>query len=155
MKDLADTLERDEGLEEQPYRDTEGVWTFGIGRNLEASPLSGAEWKGLLDAGEISVTLSPAGARRLLRNGILTATDACARTFFWWPRLDDVRREAIANLVFNMGMQRFGGFRKLIEAMNRGDYETAADELQDSRWFGQVGERGPRLVEQLRSGVRQ
>jgi lysozyme len=155
MRDLAETLERDEGLEEQPYRDTEGIWTFGVGRNLEANPITGPEWKALLDAGEISVTLTPPGARRLLRNGIVAATAACARTFFWWPRLDDVRREAIANLVFNMGIQRFGTFRKLIEAMNHCDYETAADELQDSRWFGQVGARGPRLVKQLRDGVRQ
>lgn len=150
---LAD-LERDEGFDPEPYKDSLGIWTLGIGRNLEANPLTGAEWKQLLDAGEIILTLNHQGAVRLLRAGEQDAQIQCATTFKWWGALDEVRRDVIANLCFNLGLTRLMGFRKMLEAMNERDYGRAADELKDSRWFTQVGKRGPRLVDQLRTGVR-
>jgi len=40
----------------------------------------------------------------------------------------------------------------LLGALEVNDYETAADEMIDSRWFTQVGLRGLELSEQLRTG---
>jgi lysozyme len=170
---LLKDLERDEGYREKPYRDTEEIWTFGIGRNLEANPLTGAEWKQLLDAGEITVSISHAGAQRLLRSGLPAIEIQCATTFAWWADLDGVRRDVIANLVYNMGIKRLFGFKQMLAAMHARNYDRAAEELQDSLWFKQVlgltasataaeveaacrrypNNRGPRLVNQLRTGV--
>lgn len=150
---LAD-LERDEAFDPEPYKDTLGIWSLGIGRNLEANPLTGTEWKQLLDAGEILLTLNHQGARRLLKTGAQDTYTQCAVTFKWWGGLDEVRRDTIANLCFNIGLTRLVAFRKMLDAMNVRDYERAAAELQDSRWFTQVGKRGPRLVNQLRTGMR-
>jgi len=151
---LIAALERDEGYRAEPYRDSLGIWTVAIGRNLEANPLTGAEWKQLLDAGEITVHISRAGAMRLLGPSVRDIEIRCATIFPWWRDCDDVRREVIANLAYNMGFARLAGFRNMLAAMQARDYERAADELADSRWYTQVGERGPRLVEQLRTGVR-
>lgn len=147
-------LERDEGFDPEPYKDSLGIWSLGIGRNLEANPLTGAEWKELLDAGEIILSISHPGALRLLRAGAHDAQTQCAITFKWWSALDEVRRDAIANLCFNLGLTRLMGFRKMLEAISARDYNRAAMELQDSRWFTQVGRRGPRLVNQLKTGIR-
>lgn len=151
---LSADLERDEGFDPEPYKDSLGIWSLGIGRNLEANPLTGAEWKQLLDAGELILTLSHQGALRLLSSGVQDAQIQCAMTFKWWGTLDEVRRDVIANLCFNLGLTRLMAFRKMLQAMSLHDYDTAAAELEDSRWFTQVGKRGPRLVAQLRTGVR-
>jgi lysozyme len=150
---LAD-LERDEGYRANAYLDTEQIWSLGIGRNLEANPLTGAEWKQLLDAGELAVSISLAGARRLVRNALPAIAVQCAGTFTWWATLDEARRDVIANLAYNMGLRKLIGFAEMLRAMHARDYDRAADELQDSRWFRQVKSRGPRLVNQLRTGIR-
>jgi lysozyme len=153
---LLTDLQRDEGYRASPYLDTAvpPKWTIGNGRNLEASPLTGSEWKALLDAKEIAVSISPNGAGRLLQNGIATARTQCLQAFPWWPQLDEVRQEVLLNLTFNMGMQRLIGFRNMLAAIKESDFETAATELLDSAYAKQVRGRAVRLANQLRSGVR-
>lgn len=153
---LLTDLQRDEGYRAAPYLDTAVPprWTFGHGKNLEAAPLTGAEWKALLDAKEIALSISPNGAARLLGNGIAAAQAQCAQAFGWWPQLDEVRREALVNLTFNMGMQRLAGFRNMLAAIQAADYDTAAEELMNSAYAKQVGARAQRLANQLRTGVR-
>jgi lysozyme len=153
---LLTDLERDEGYRAAPYLDTAvpPKWTVAHGRNLEASPLTGPEWKALLDAKEIALSISPNGAARLLGNGITAAQTQCTQAFGWWPQLDEVRREVLVNLTFNMGMQRLVGFKNMLAAVQRGDYDIAADELLDSAYSKQVGARAQRLANQLRTGVR-
>lgn len=153
---LLTDLERDEGYRAAPYLDTAipPRWTVGHGRNLEASPITGAEWKAMLDAKEIALSISPNGAARLLGNGITAAQTQCAQAFGWWPQLDEVRREVLVNLTFNMGMQRLVGFRNMLAAVKAGDYGIAAEELLDSAYAKQVGGRAVRLANQLRTGVR-
>ena len=46
------------------------------------------------------------------------------------------------------------GFHLMIAAANKGDFEEAANQLKDSVWYSQVGDRGVELVEQLRTGQR-
>lgn len=149
-------LERDEEYRATPYLDTAvpPKWTAAIGRNLEASPITGPEWKALLDVGEIAVSISHAGAQRLLGNGVVAAQMQCSQAFGWWPGLDEVRREVLVNLTFNMGMQRLVGFRNMLAAVKAGDYGIAAEELLDSAYAKQVGARAQRLADQLRTGVR-
>lgn len=153
---LADDLKRDEGFKANPYLDTATPpkLTFGHGRNLEANPLTGAEWRHLFDSGDIAVSISPQGAEWLMLAGLTDAERQCAFTFKWWTRLDPVRRDVVVNLCFNMGMPRLLGFRNMLAALDAGDFNVAADELQDSEWFREVKKRGPLLVEQLRKGVR-
>jgi len=153
---LLGDLQQDEGYRAAPYLDTAEPpkWTMGHGRNLEASPLTGSEWKALLDAKEIAVSISPNGAARLLENGIILARTQCTQAFGWWPALDEVRREVLVNLTFNMGMQRLVGFRNMLAAIKAQDFDAAAAELLDSAYAKQVGGRAVRLANQLRTGVR-
>jgi lysozyme len=70
-----------------------------------------------------------------------------------WSNLDDNRKRALADLAYNMGGPRLGKFVSLKAAMQAGDYNAAGDSLRNSKWFTQVGVRGPQIVSQIVNGV--
>ena len=41
----------------------------------------------------------------------------------------------------------------MLAALGGGDLDVAAGQLKDSKWFGQVGLRGPALVQMLGEGT--
>ena len=73
---LLDMLIRDEGMELKVYKDTLGIDTIGVGRNIIDRPLTVAEMQhlGIFSTQEIydnGITLY--GARYLLRNDVAIA----------------------------------------------------------------------------------
>jgi len=64
-----------------------------------------------------------------------------ARSLDYWHHLDDVRRLVVVDLCFNLGLPRWKRFIKANAALNKKDYEEAAIEMEDSRWFRQTGRR--------------
>lgn len=127
-------LERDEDLRLKPYRDQFGNWTIGVGRNLTANGISRQE------------------ARYLLRNDMNETMSELDQHLPWWRRLDEVRQRVLANMCFNMGIERLFTFRKMLAALQLGNYDLAADEMADSAWAREVGERAVRLVAMMRTG---
>jgi lysozyme len=67
----------------------------------------------------------------------------------WWRNLDDNRQRVMANMCFNLGHPRLSNFKKFIGAMQISDWETAAVEMMDSKWAGQVGNRAVRLRDRV------
>jgi len=129
-----------EGWSATPYQDTVGVWTIGYGHQLSVAAAVGARW-------------TKAQAEKQLLDDIGNAIHD-ASSFNWFQSLDPVRQEVIVELAFNLGLPRLQTFKRMLAAMARKDYENAGRELQDSRWYTQVGlQRGNRLVSALRSGV--
>jgi lysozyme len=55
-------------------------------------------------------------------------------------------------MAYNLGLNRLRGFKQLRHYLQQGDYEKAANEMVDSMWYGQVGERAQRLVDDMRVG---
>ena len=70
----------------------------------------------------------------------------------WWRSLDDNRQRVVANMCFNLGQPRFSGFKKFIHAMQVSDWERAAEEMMDSKWATQVGDRAKRLRDRMLKG---
>ena len=132
---LIQTLRRDEGVRLKPYKDTQGILTIGIGRNLEGVGISDDE------------------ADLLLSNDIDRVVSDAARLFGedWQESFTPVQQEVIVNLIFNLGIGTFQKFRKAIAAFKSGDMNTAADEILDSRAARQTGERYHRLAQALRT----
>ncbi len=123
-----------EGLRLQPYRDTVGKLTVGIGRNLD------------------DVGISRAEAEFLCKNDLSHAREALVQMDPWALKLDAVRLAALTDLVFNMGA---AGWRKFIVTRGWaqvGDWEATAAALEKSKWFTQVGLRGPRVCQMIRAG---
>lgn len=143
--DLEAQLKIDEGLRLTSYRCSAGVWSLGYGHNLEAHP----------------DTAYPAGPRTTctieqadawLVSDIAEAEESMLRRWPWMSALPRNVYLALINIVFNMGAARFAGFVQALEAVKSQNYALAADELEDSLWFRQVGNRGKRVVAQVRRG---
>ena len=60
-------------------------------------------------------------------------------------------QKIIGNMLFNLGRPRLSLFKKLIAAIEAGDWATAADEMQDSLWARQLPERSTRLINRMRA----
>jgi lysozyme len=135
---LIRTLEKDEcrfGVAElKPYRDSKGILTIGVGHNLEEG-------------------ITKDAAYFILQNDLDSVTADLDANLPWWRALGDVRQRVIANMCFNMGIARLKGFTKMLAAIQRGDFETAADEMLDSKWKLDVGSRAVRLSNEMRTGV--
>jgi lysozyme len=132
---LVEQLVRHEGLKLRAYQCPAGKWTIGVGRNLEDRGITQAE------------------AFYLLKNDLDLCIHQLTASFPWFVELDPLRQRVWVDLCFNVGIAKLYGFRKAIAAMAAGLYAVAASELEDSRWYAQVGRRGPWLVEALRTGV--
>ena len=71
-----------------------------------------------------------------------------------YPDFDDLPEEVqqiIANMMFNLGRPRLSKFRGMKAGVDDQNWQRAADEMVDSRWYRQVGARAERLVERMRN----
>jgi lysozyme len=76
---------------------------------------------------------------------ILDADPMWASPAWTWRSLDAVRQRALLNLVFNMGDRGLDQFKQFNSAIKTGAWNSAGADLQNSRWWGEVGQRGPRV----------
>ena len=158
---LEDQLILHEGLRLEVYKCPAGYWTVGVGRNLEGKPLRPDEQEYIfkrsgLAPDEVIEVLKERGITKdealfLLRRDIEDAIKDLSN-FDWFEDLDPVRKKVVIDMRYNLGPTRFRGFRKMIAALEHDDYDTAADEMVDSAWYHQVGNRSKRLVTMMRTG---
>ena len=124
---LTKELKRDEGFRGCAYHCSADKLTIGYGHNIEDNPIPEKI------------------ANDLLQHDYMSVYGECTR-LTWFNHLDDVRKRAIVNMAFNIGVPRMLGFRKMIAAINEGDYHLAAKEMLDSKWAEQVGSRAARIA---------
>jgi len=145
---LREMLKRHEGLRLKPYRDTRGYLTIGYGWNLDANPLP-ADYASCL---RVTGAITEEMAERLLNISIDMATRQCQATFQRFGDFSERRQAALIDWMFNLGIGTVLTFKKALAAILDGDWDRAADEMQDSLWFSQVGDRGPEIVGMVREG---
>ncbi len=136
-------LRRHEGLRLAPYRCPAGFLTVGYGHNLDADPLPGAARKSALTEGE---------AEALLQRDAAACAAALDAVFPVWRSLSEARQAVLLNMAFNLGVQGLLRFTRTLEAVKRGDFETASREMLDSKWRRDVKGRALELAEQMRTG---
>lgn len=132
----------DESYRSMPYLDTVSVPTIGYGttRILDV-PVT-------LDHPAITESV----ARQILRQDLFTACKDAQSLFARFDEMNHVRQEVLTNIAYNIGRSRLSGFVKLITAADYLDYDGMAQELVDSKWFHQVGQRGERLALAMKTG---
>ena len=135
MDDLREKLKQSEGLRLKPYRDSEGYLSIGYGRCLDAKGISRAEAEILLDA-----DIYHASAQYLKLP---------------WSKvksLNENRRRVIVEMIFNLGLGGVLNFKRMWAAIERADFDQAADEMLDSKWHKQVKGRAIRMADEMRNG---
>lgn len=131
-------LEDFEGYEPVPYLDSVGIETVGIGRNLEVHPFDKEELHDIeANNGEWAHVCAVEWCYSELQ-GIRQSLVIGAPWVVEQPI--DVRL-ILTDMAYNLGLGGLWNFKKMLKAMKEGDYQTAAEELKDSKYFRQTGRR--------------
>ena len=140
---LRKQLEIDEGVVHEIYLDHLGYPTFGIGHLVtDDDPEYGAD---------VGTKVDEARCIEAFESDLESVLSDCK---ILYPNFDDLPEEAqqiIANMMFNMGRPRLTKFKMMKDAVDNGDWNEAADQMVDSRWYAQVGKRAERLVDRMRN----
>lgn len=136
---LIESIKVHEGFSSTVYRCTSGVQTIGYGRAV--------------DPDEEGTGITEEEAEVLLQNDLLRfeefTKDVVGDT---WHVLDQVRREALIEMCFNLGPGNLAKFRMMLACLAQEDFEGAADQAIASRWADQVGHRAVRIAGRIRTG---
>jgi len=135
QESLAERIKRHEGLRLKPYKCSAGHLTIGYGHNLEEG-------------------ISKWIAEEILREDI---NKAYRDYWLFIPqsvqmKLNKKREEVLVEMIFNMGINKVLGFKKMLKALAEGNFNKAADEMLDSKWARQVGKRAEELARIMREG---
>jgi lysozyme len=148
-------LIKHEGLKLQVYKDTLGIDTIGIGRNLEDRGISQEELDDL-DIPNMDVIyeygITEADAVYLAQNDVQIVEEELLRAHPCVDRLDSVRQLILMDMAFNMGVPRLCKFQKMWNAIHEEKYDVAAKEMLDSRWAIQVKSRATKLANAMHNG---
>lgn len=130
-KELVERVKLHEGFREKPYFDSLGVGTIGYGFTY----LKKEECDKILDNRLKEATGLVEGY--LINEGIT---------------LDDFRTAILVEMAFQLGFKGLLGFKKMWKALRDMDYEKAAEEMKDSRWFRQTPARSADLADKMMKG---
>jgi len=138
---LREQLKIDEGVKYEIYKDHLGYPTFGIGHLItENDPEHGKP-----DGTEISEDR----VNEIFETDVAKFVSEAKILFPDLDELPDVAQQVIVNMAFNMGRPRLSKFKNFIAGVNDRDWTKAAEEMMDSRWAAQVGDRAIRLRNQI------
>jgi lysozyme len=143
IKILRKQLEIDEGVKHDIYLDHLGYPTFGIGHLVtKTDPESGQA---------VGTTVSEERVQDAFENDVLYVIKDCNKLYNDFDELPEEAQQIIANMMFNLGRTRLSKFRGMKRGVDARDWNAAADEMVDSRWYRQVTNRADRLVQRMRS----
>lgn len=111
-----------------------GTPTIGIGRNL------------------LTVGLSEPEAVMLAANDVSALLFSIRTVVPFFDTLSENRQRALCNMAFNMGLQSLRGFRKMLGAMQAGNWQAANDECLDSKYAKDVGKRAAIVAAMILNG---
>jgi|TARA_R110002124_G_scaffold258609_1_gene424393 lysozyme len=130
---LRETIIRHEGIRLDMYQDTLGIWTVGVGHNIQEKGISQAVME------------------LMLEEDLAEAVSELKRSVSFFSKMPEQVQEALVNLAFNMGIPRLMQFKKTLAYLRDGNFEAAADELLDSRYAEQVGRRADEVADMIRT----
>ncbi len=135
IETLEQRISRHEGTKLKPYKDSRGFLTIGTGRCLDTKGISVDE------------------ALYMLRNDIKACQQAVTSNLPWVTGLDDLRREVLVEMAFQLGINGLLGFKHFLEYAQFHQYDSAADEMLKSAWHTQTPRRCEELAEIMRTGA--
>ena len=143
IEKLREQLEIDEGVRHDIYLDHLGLPTFGIGHLVtKTDPENGQA---------VGTTISEERVAECFEQDVLGVINDCNKLYNNFDELPEEAQQIIANMMFNMGRTRLSKFKGMKRGVDSKDWNQAADEMVDSRWYRQVTNRANRLVERMRN----
>ena len=143
IEKLREEIKYDEGSVNEIYLDHLGLATFGIGHLV-------TEWDEEY-GWEIGTPVSEDRCNEVFDSDIQIVLADCEQLYSDFNELPEEVQRIIANMMFNMGRPRLSKFKGMKAGVDARDWNKAADEMVDSRWYRQVTNRAERLVERMRN----
>ena len=137
-------IKRHEGFKLEPYKDTKGLWTVGVGHLIGNGKTLPPEWNRKFSEDEVN---------NLFAEDYKEHKEGAKKTP-GFGKLNDKGQAALTDLAFNLGPTWYKGWPNFSKAMGEGDIDGAAGELEKSKWYNQVGQRAPEDVNLLKDGAK-
>ena len=141
MERLLKSVKEHEGYRNKVYLDSLGKRTVGVGHLC------------VEDHWEDNKEYSEKYLMKVLKDDLKNAIQGAERLCSDCPDLDDLAKETIIELVFQLGETGVSKFRNRWKALesNPPQYDVAATEMLDSRWAKQTPNRAKKMSEHMRS----
>ena len=143
LEKLREEIKYDEGSVNEIYLDHLGLATFGIGHLV-------TEWDEEY-GWEVGTPVSEDRCNEVFDSDIQIVLSDCQHLYPDFNDLPEEVQRIIANMMFNMGRPRLSKFKGMKAGVDSRDWNKAAEEMVDSRWYRQVTKRADRLVERMRN----
>jgi lysozyme len=132
--DLVDQLKRHEGWRSHAYQDHLGWWTIGYGRMIDQRRGGGiSEQEGAL----------------LLANDVELVVTALHQRIDWFGRLPPRKKQALANMAFQMGIDGLLKFHTTLNHLKNRNWSAARRSALESLWAKQTPTRAQEIAGML------
>lgn len=116
---IRERLIQEEGSVPYAYQDSKGIWTCGVGFNIDKN-----------HGGRI-----PDEVRDFWLDFLIKRTEAALdHALPWWRSQPAWVQECMTLMAYQLGVNGLLGFKNMIAAIQAGDYATARTEALDSDW---------------------
>ena len=140
---LREEITYDEGVKYEVYLDHLGLPTFGIGHLVTKNDEEFGE--------DVGYPVSEQRVNEVFEKDMNIVLKDCQILYEDFDDLPEECQHIIANMMFNMGRPRLSKFKGMKRGVDERDWNAAADEMVDSRWYRQVTKRADRLVNRMRA----
>ena len=138
MDRLLQSVKKHEGYRNKVYLDTLGKRTVGVGHLC------------VEDFWEDDKEYSEEMLMNILKDDLKNAIEGAERLLKDCPVLDDLAKEIIIEMVFQLGETGVSKFKNMLKALKEGpDYQTAAIEMLDSKWAKQTPNRAAAMSAEM------
>ena len=143
IKRLQKEIAADEGEVLEVYKDHLGFATCGIGHLVLPED---EEFKS-----DVGTAITQERCDELFEKDIQVTISDCKKIYPDWDDMNSEVKLICANMCFQLGYNRYSGFKKKIQAVKDGDHFEASVQMEQSRWYTQTKNRANRLIERMKN----
>ena len=140
---LKEQIKRHEGEVLEVYEDSLGYLTLGVGHLIQKSDPEYGQPAGT----PVSQEVVDMYYDNDFDKHIEETKHVCDNNNIVFEELPESIQHVLVDMCFNLGATRLSKFKKMLAACRSHDWQEMARQMEDSRWFGQVGRRSKELQE--------
>lgn len=148
---LFDQLSRHEGYKTNIYLDSKGIPTIGIGFNLQEPANRRILAKYGITDQQLKSGLSESQIKTLFSESLKRAKQDALKYLPDLYNHPTQVQNAIIDMAFNLGYTRLSKFKDLRKSLMDKDYKKASEDMINSLWAKQVGNRATYLADLVKS----
>ena len=138
-------IKRHEGEVLEVYEDSLGYLTLGVGHLIREDDEEFGEPSGTPVSQEVVDRYYDTDFMKHVNETL----HVCEDHDIDFDNLPENVQHVLINMCFNLGANRLGKFRNMLSACSESNWDEMSAQMEDSKWFGQVGRRSAELQEMV------